>query len=255
MLALLLAALVALPAQGPASVPTVGLTPRVVAEIDLTSLKGRLLRQLAWSPDGSQLYLQTYTANSDASVKEVFHYVIAATGGALARVEAEPDWAHAYWAWKSAQGSPDDPTFRIELETLDQVSTATSVPMAGDLSSGAIGSAQGVSVAAATNAARQSEHQMVYRMRLNGEIVGEWVNHPIMPGLTFGWGPSRSGLIAYAEKESGRLIIMNRQGGKERIDATKGVTLPAWTADGGQMAYLESRGRTKFALIVAAVGR
>jgi hypothetical protein len=92
-------------------------------------------------------------------------------------------------------------------------------------------------------------------MLLKGEVVGEWVNHAIVPGLTFGWGPAGSHLIAYAEKSSGRLVIMDSTGARQKIDGTKSVVLPAWTADGSKVAYLEGRGRNKFAVVIAKVER
>ena len=58
-------------------------------------------------------------------------------------------------------------------------------------------------------------------------------------------GPKSSGLIAFAEKGGGKLVIMDRTGKKQKIEGTKGVVLPAWTEDGAQMAYLETRGKNK----------
>ena len=85
-------------------------------------------------------------------------------------------------------------------------------------------------------------------MLLKGEVVGEWVNHRIMPGTTFGWEPAGTHLIAYADKPSGRLVMMDTNGAKQKVDGTKGVVAPAWSNDGTRLAYLEGRGRNKFAL-------
>jgi hypothetical protein len=84
-------------------------------------------------------------------------------------------------------------------------------------------------------------------------VVGEWVNHPIVPGQTFGWAPKGRSLIAYADAKSGKLVVMNLAGERQTIDGTRNVTIPAWSADGTQLAYLEGRGRNRFALVVATV--
>ena len=42
-------------------------------------------------------------------------------------------------------------------------------------------------------------------------------------------------------------------GKKQQIEGTKGVVLPAWTEDGARMAYLETRGKNKYAVIIADV--
>jgi len=243
--------------DSPAS--TIGFTvaPRTIAEIDLSKLKGAYVRQLAWSPDGSQLYLQTYDANRDASVKALYHFLIPVSGGAPKDIDTAPAWAAAYWNWKSAQTAPADPSFKIEVETEKVKQSATATPMAAGLggeSSGRVGG-QGVSVESAVSAAQQTQTVDVYRMHLKGEVVGEWINMPIVPGLTFGWGPKSSGLIAYGERETGKLIIMSKSGDKQKIDGTKNIVLPAWTADLRQLAYLEARGGKKYAVVIAAVSR
>ena len=79
------------------------------------------------------------------------------------------------------------------------------------------------------------------------------MNHRTMPGTTFGWGPAGTHLIAYSDKQSGRLVIMDSTGAKQKVDGTKGVVAPAWWNDGARLAYLEGRGRNKFALIVVSV--
>jgi hypothetical protein len=244
-------------AQSATPASSVKLTPAVVGEINLASLKGKLLRQLAWSPDGSELYLQTYNANPDASIKEVFHYSIAAATGQPKSLQAAPAWAASYWQWKSAQSAPGDPTFKIEVGEEKKIINATAAPMAGDLIRGNAdpGGGNGASVESVASAARGATNANVYTLRLKGEIVGEWVNHPIMPGLTFGWGPEGTGLIAFAEKDAGRLVLFDKTGAKQKIEGTKSVVLPAWTADGTRLAYLEGRGRNKYAIVIAAVSR
>ena len=75
-----------------------------------------------------------------------------------------------------------------------------------------------------------------------------------MPGQTFGWGPKGTGLIAYADQKSGRLVLMNLAGDRRTSTARENVSpagLVRTTAS--RLAYLEERGRNKFALVVASV--
>ncbi len=258
MLVTLLALTFVLQSQTP--VASITVTPATTINLDLGRLKGALVRQLAWAPDASELYLMTYDANKDASIKKMYHYVIPVGTGQPKQVDAQPAWATAYWGWKAAQTSPDDPELKIQVSVEKKRETAVAIPFGGDLARGgtgsaAAGSAGGLSEEAAMEAARAMQTNNIYTMRFKGEIVGEWINHPTVPGQTFGWGPKGTGLIAYAEHKSGRLVVMNHAGDKQKIDDTRNVVLPAWTDDGTKLAYLESRGRNRFALVVASVGR
>ncbi len=231
------------------------IAPGEVAQIDVGRLNGNIVRQLAWSPDNTQLYLQTITEDKQRLPKDYYHYVIPAAGGEPRKVSAAPEWASRYWTWKSAQTAPDDASFKIEISQDKRVQSPVAIPMGGDLAKGGSTSttsgASAESVAAAANA---STNSTVYDMHLKGEIVGEWVDHAIVPGLTFGWGPKGSHVIAYADK-GGHLVIMDSTGAKEKVDDTHNVILPAFTADGTKLAYLEGRGRNKYTLIIASVGR
>jgi hypothetical protein len=242
------------PPQATAASVVVTPAPPVV-EIDLRKLKGPLVRQLAWSPDHTELYLQTYEANRDASVKTTYHYIVAAVGGAVRHVEIPPAWAVSYFQWKSGQASPDDPTWKIDVSTEKKIQSATSIPMGGDLArGGSVDPTGGISVESVVAAAAQSGNVNVYSMRLGTETVGYWENHPIVPGLTFGWSPKGVGLIAFADT-SGKLAVMDRAGNARRIEGTKAVTLPAWSTDGTKLAYLEKTGRTTYAVVIATVGK
>jgi hypothetical protein len=229
------------------------LAPKVVAEIDLGKMKGALIRQLAWSADGTQLYLQTYDPDRTALPKEIFHYVIPADGGTPQRVAAVPEWAATYLAWKSAQAAPDDPAFKIELQEETGIASATARPMGGEMAKGGAGGTTGTSTEAVLDIARQSQNTVTRRFRLKGETIGEWVNHPIIPGLTFGWGPAGSGLVAFAEMKGGALIVMDKTGAKRKFDGTKNVAAPSWSADGARLAYLEGSSKKRFSLVVATV--
>jgi hypothetical protein len=225
-----------------------------VTEIDLRRLKGPLPRQLAWSPDHTQLYLQTYEANKDATVKTLYHYVLPSNGGAPKQVDAPPAWATEYITWKSGQASPDDGTWKIDVVQEKKIQSATSIPMGGDLArGGTVDPTGGISVESVTAAAAQASNAVIYSMRLSGETVGEWINHPIVPGLTFGWGPKGTSMIAFAEKSGGRLSLMSRDGKVSRIDGTRNVIAPAWSRDGQRIAWLEHKTRAVYALIIGDV--
>ncbi len=234
----------------------VKITPVEITQFDLGKMQGALVNQLAWSPDGQQIYLQTITEDRKALPKDIYHYVMAAEkGAAFKKVSAPPDWAVAYWTWKSGQSAPDDAAFKIDIATDKRIDAATALPMGGDMARGGASTGNGASAESVMAAAATSTNATVYSMRLKGEVIGEWADHRIMPGLTFGWGPPGTHLIAYAEKQTGRLVIMDSTGAKQKIEETKGVVLPAWTSDGTRLAYLESIGRNKYALIIASVTR
>lgn len=243
------------PQSPQATAASVVVTPAPpVVEIDLRRLKGPLVRQLAWSTDQTEFYLQTYEANRDASVKATYHYVVAAVGGAVRQVDTPPSWAVSYFQWKSGQASPDDPSWKIDVSSEKKIQSTTSIPMGGDMARGGTGGdpTSGISAESVANAAAQSGNVNVYSMRLGRETIGYWENHPIVPGLTFGWSPKGVGLIAFADT-AGKLAVMDRTGNARRIDGTKAVTLPAWSLDGTKIAYLEKTARTTYALVIATV--
>ena len=253
MFTLLLSLLVQAP-QTPVAPVIVSPAPPV-ADIDMRQLKGALVRQLAWSPDQTELYLQTYDANRDASVKVTYHYVIAALDGARRQVEVPPGWAVAYHQWKSAQASPDDALWKIDVSSERKIQSATSIPMGGDLArGGSVDASGGISAHTVTAAMAQSDNINVYTMRLGNEVVGEWTNNPIVPGLTFGWAPRGHTLIAFADK-AGQLAVMDRAGQAVRVAGTQKVTLPAWSHDGTHLAFLQQKDRHTYTLIVASVSR
>ena len=257
---LLLALVFALQTPTPLTpVSTIHLTKSAGVDIDLGRVKGQLVRQLAWSPDGKELYLMTYDANKDASIKKVYHSVITVADSRIRSVDAQPTWATEYWTWKSAQAAPDNPALKIDVSQERRKESAVATPMGGDMARGGTGGgdvaggAGGLTIDSAIAAKDAMLMSDVYSLKFKGEVVGEFVNHPTVPGLTFGWAPKGTGLIAYADVKSGRLVLMNYGGDKQKIDGTRDVVLPAWSGSGEQLAYLEKRGRTKFVLFVASV--
>jgi hypothetical protein len=232
--------------------------PVAIVEFDTGKLKGDLSR-LTWSPDARQVCLQTVERDRDGNVKTVRHYVLTLDGKAPRGVDAEPSWSAAYWSWKSAQTAPGLPTLKIDVDQQQKRVTATSIPMGGDLAKGGGGStsggaATGFTTGDAMSAAVQSQMVNVYTLKLKGEVVGEFVNGPAMPGLTFGWAPAANGLIAFCNP-SGRLVIMDYEGRKQEVVSSKAALLPAWSDDGRRLAYLEKTGKNKAALKIIDVAR
>jgi len=243
-------------APAPISANAVKLAPKQVAEFDMNKLRG-VIRRLAWNADGTQLYLQTAELKSDALMKEAFNYVITVATGDMKKVDNEPAWATEYYAWKSWKSAPGDDAFAIELATEQRKASATAIPMGGDYArggtgsdvSGAAGSASMESVAAA---AQQMQTGTANIMRLKGQVIGEWMNQPIVPGQSFGWGPKGTNLIAYAEPNNRQLIVMDKSGAKQKISDTKGVYVPAFSVDAQKLAWMEVRGK-KAVLIISDV--
>jgi hypothetical protein len=231
--------------------------PAAIVELDTGKLKGDLVR-LSWSPDGQQMYVQTVERDRSGGIKSTRHYLLALDGKPPKGLDEEPAWSTRYWAWKSGPSAPGLLTFKIDPDQQRRRRSATSSPMGGDL---AKGGAEGGSGAAGPGmssgdvmaAAVQSQMVSVWTLKLKGEVVGEFVNTPAVPGLTFGWAPIGTGLIAFANPE-GRIVIMDDQGRKQPI-ASKAALLPAWTADGARLAYLEKTGKNKAVLKIVDVTR
>ena len=243
--------------QSAISAQSVQLTMKPVAEFEMSKLKG-VIRRIAWSADNTQLYVQTAELNSDAQPKAVHHYLVDPSTGALKDTAVEPAWAATYWEWKSWKAAPDDEKFMIEVSEEQRKSAATAIPMGGDYArggtgggdvSGAAGSASASSVMAA---AQQSQTGTARMMKLKGQTVGEWLNLPIVPGQSFGWGPKGTGLIAYAEPNNRQLMLMDKTGAKVKIDDTRGVYSPSFSNDARRLAWLELRGK-KAVLVVAEI--
>ena len=232
--------------------------PAAIVEIDVGKLKGELVR-LAWSPDATEIYLQTAERDSRGNVK-LRHYMMSLDGAPPKGVDQESTWAGPYWAWKAGQAAPGLPAWKIQVEQERKRVTATATPMAGNMargdpSSGAdpgLSGSAGVSVEEAVRAAEQSQMANVYTLKLKSEVIGEFVNVPAMPGVTFGWGPANSGLIAFANRD-GHVVIMDDQGRKKEVPSSKSALLPGWTGDGKRLAYLERTGKKKVMLRVADI--
>ena len=102
-------------------------------------------------------------------------------------------------------------------------------------------------------AAYNNQPVAVNMLLVGGATVGEFVNSVIMPGMTFGWGPKGTKVIAFAEPKNGRITIMDAQGEKREVQGSKNAILPAWSPDGTRIAWLQKDGKKKFTLQVARV--
>ena len=228
--------------------------PATVGEIDTDKVKGQPAR-LAWSADGSQLYLQMLEGEFGLPPKKLHHQVLSAADGKRQGVDAEPDWASAYWTEKSGQTSPDGPPLKIELKEEIKTHKTTSTPMGGDLArGGGVGTDGGTASAGdALNAANNQQQIRVITTLLHNTAVGLFEGTVLLPGRTFGWGPKGTKAIAYADPKNGRMMVMDDRGQKVEIAGSKDAILPAWSPDGKRIAWLQKDGKKKYVLQVARV--
>jgi hypothetical protein len=227
--------------------------PALVGSIDAGKLKGEPI-QLAWSPDGSKLFLQTAGRDKLGMVKDPRFYLMSAVDGKTEPVDAPPAWAAEYWAWKSGKAAPGSPNFAIEAKEDWRTVTSTSTPMGGDLARGGVdtGGTGGTTAQDVAAHKQQSQKLLVVTLTAQGETVGQFVGQQFLPGYTYGWSPAALGMMAYGN-QSGRLALMDRQGQKQQIDGTKNVILPAWSGDGSKIAFFQKNGKNKYDLFVVDV--
>jgi hypothetical protein len=251
--ALFLTAPALLLAQDPMKVGSLAIgAPATIAEIDTGDIKGQPSR-LAWSPDGSEIYVQMMEGEfARLAAARLSHHLYKVDGAKHQTAAAEPEWVSTYWTAKSSQSSPDVSTFKIDLKSEQRVENTVSTPMGGDLAKG--GSSPGnPGPPPGVEAAYNRQAVPVHTMLLHGQVVGEYVNSVIVPGQTFGWGPKGSKVIAYSAQKNGRLVVMDDTGKRQEIDDTRDTLFPAWSPDGSRLAWLQRDGRKKFVLKVARI--
>jgi len=227
-------------------------TPAKITTIDTG--KGKEPTQLAWSPDGTQLFVQTSERDVQGMAVRHRYFTLSVAEPALKSADAPPAWATEYWAWKSGQHAPGANAFAIDVKQGQQKLSATASPMGGDLARGGVdpGGTGGTSAGDAAAARAQQQTQNTVSLTVKGENVGEFVGQQFLPGYTFGWSPQALGMIVYAN-QSGRLAVMDEAGHKQQVDSTKDVILPAWSTDGSKIAFLQKAGKNKYDLFIASV--
>jgi hypothetical protein len=220
--------------------------PTLIADIDLGKLKGEP-RQLAWSPDGEWLYLQT--AEGKPPEEKLRHYTVARAGGAVTTIDKAPDWAVRYWQVKQDRFAPGDLSLEIQVDrrqetvksgmgpagALDRQSNPAGggAPSGGDLAIGAHG----------------DQEANVTALTLVGEPLLRWVNTPrAYPGTRFSWGAAGSRALVYAA-DDGRLCFFDAKKHRVFVDGPADVSLPAWSTDGARVAYLQKTGRKKSSIM------
>ncbi len=243
--------------QGPDVTRLTMAAPSAIAEIDMSKIQGELA-MLAWSPDGSELFVKAVERDRKGTEKATFYLMTvdeAAKG--LAPIDAQPEWVAKYWAWKSSPFAPKNPAFKIELQSRKETTRATNTANAGNIAGMGAPSAgsggEGMPQDLAWGAAIQSQQNTVTTMRLKGEVLGEWVNEKVQPGLTFGWAPSSLGLIAFVEKKNGQIAIMDPDGRKREVEGSKDSLLPAWSVDGTRLASLQRKDKKKYSLTLIEI--
>jgi hypothetical protein len=231
-----------------ADVSTLRVTaPTVVAELDLGSLKGDL-RQIGWSPDKSQLYVQTSEGRAESPT--LHHYLVAVDGGVITSSADAPPWAQDYWSYKSDRFAPGMGSLFIDvaqsLETMKYGTGSAGLVDREDRSGNvSVGSAN-------VDRAAVSDKVRVVRLMLLGQAVSEFVNEQPLPGLMFGWGPAGSGTIAFTDRD-GRLFLFDRNQHKAAVPRAKNAILPAWSTDGSRLAWAQKGSRKRYTLVVADV--
>ena len=208
---------------------------------------------LAWSPDGKTIYLQMVERDRKGAVTSTRHYVTAVAEKAVKNVDAQPAWVGAYWGWKAAPASPAAAAFKIVPSERDEVKHA--VAPVGDLAKGGAaggdGRSMGSTVGEAVSAAATAQTLHIWSLTIHDDTIGEWVNEAVTPGSNFR-APAPAHLIVYAKRDGGPLsLLTTRDASSAR--RWKNASFPAWSDDGGRIAWLEKKDRKKYDLVVAAI--
>ncbi len=162
-----------------------------------------------------------------------------------------PEWAQAYWEFKSNRFAPGLGSIMIEFEQkLEKMKIGTGSGRPGEMAGGA-----GGAVPVDVEKTAEGQHQNVARLTLFGETISEFVNEVPIPGLMFSWGPSGSGAIVYTDRERGHLMLLDQHKRKQTISGVKNALLPAWSIDGSRLAWVQKSGRRKYTLFRASVSR
>ena len=228
-------------------VSSIAVKPSTVVDLDLGQLKGDL-RQIAWSPDASQLYVQTVEGNPPR--EKLHHYVVPSEGGPLVAADKAPGWAAEYWAFKSDRTAPGVRSLEIDV-TQSREKTKIGV---GSGRPGSMASNLGSDATENASMANEGQREVTWTFSLLGETVSEFKGMVPIPGLMFSWGPRGSGAIAFTDA-AGHVMLMDQQKHKHAIADAKDATLPAWSMDGERLAYAVKDGRKKYKLVWCTIAK
>jgi hypothetical protein len=228
-------------------------TPHAILQIDTGKMKGEPWR-LAWSPDGSQLYVETVDREAGGTVRATRGALITVATRTVNAVDRAPEWVGQYWRWKSAQASPAEMSFKIAVDQRQETVRSTATPTGGALAKG--GSADpnaGSTIGDANTAANNAQRQTIVDLKVKNELIGEWINEAVGPGENFSWAPAPNRLLTYAKRGGGPLIVLDDRAQKQSLAGTKDAVLPAWSDSGAQLAWLEKKDKKHYELMIGAI--
>jgi hypothetical protein len=213
-------------------------TPATIRELDVKGTRSVPTR-MAWSPDGKWIYVRL-SAFDRWSNERVSHLLVDVSGKQVEPLADEPGWLPRYWNSKAALASLAVPSWRITIETRNELVRAASVPREGNIGQNTGDPNAGLDETV-KNAAMASQKASFQEYRLNGRVIAASVNATVVPGRTFAWAPAPLALIAYVN-DKGRLVVMNRAGQTLEVKGPKKPLLPAWSEDGRRLAWVQEAG-------------
>lgn len=211
--------------------------PKTIAHLDMSLLKGEL-RRLSWSADNTRIHLQT---NDRGQIRD---FIVTLLDGETSLAFGEPEWAGEYWKRKSDLAAPGQPDLKIEV--IEDHQRTKQTPFTGGFGAG------GAQTVDERNPV--DTFAVETKLKLLGQEVGYFLNDIATAGKSYGWGPHGSATIVFVD-DKGRVVLFDRDKHKRVVSGTRDALLPAWSADGSRVAYLQKEGRGKFRLMVITVTR
>jgi hypothetical protein len=221
------------PAPPPINVSKIAVSePAAICQLDMGVLRGEM-RRLSWSTDNQYIHVQT--VDDDRSLRD---YIVDLQTKDVSVAYGEPEWAAQFWRHKADLASPGLPSLRLELtQSARQTSTRPAIQPANP------GGQYQPPPRTAIDA-----YEPEFILRMAGEEIGRWLREPPNPGETYGWGPTGSAALVFADRD-GRLVFLDQARRKRVVTGVKGATMPAWSTDGTRLAYLVKSGRKMLRLM------